>query len=138
MSLFVKNLRQPHPIKSVSTNMPSSKPFLEAHTTAELRVEAERVMAKHKGRIPVVCTLAKNCSFTLDKTKYLVPLDLTIGQLSYVIRKRTSIKPEQAIFLMCGDMFPAMSTTMGELYDQYADEETLFLIVRISLENTFG
>jgi GABA(A) receptor-associated protein len=35
----------------------------------------------------------------IDKKKYLVPADLTVGQFVYVIRKRIKLQPEKAIFI---------------------------------------
>ena len=35
----------------------------------------------------------------IDKKKYLVPCDLTVGQFVYVIRKRIKLKPEKALFI---------------------------------------
>ncbi len=49
--------------------------------------------AKNPDRTPV-----KIYGVELDKMKYLVPNDFTIGQFMYVIRKRMKIKPEDAVF----------------------------------------
>lgn len=35
----------------------------------------------------------------IDKKKYLIPHDLSVGQFMYVIRKRIKIGPEKAIFV---------------------------------------
>ena len=42
--------------------------------------------------------------------KYLVPVDLTIGQFIYVIRNRIEVTPEQALFLFVNDTLPPTST----------------------------
>ena len=44
----------------------------------------------------------------IDKNKYLVPKDLTIGQFSYVIRK-TKNNTRTAIFLFCNKVIPPTS-----------------------------
>lgn len=43
---------------------------------------------------------------TIDKKKYLVPSDLTVGQFVYVIRKRIKLSPEKAIFIFVDDVLP--------------------------------
>ena len=35
----------------------------------------------------------------IDKKKYLVPMDLTVGQFVYVIRKRIKLSPEKVGFV---------------------------------------
>ena len=42
----------------------------------------------------------------IDKKKYLVPADLTVGQFHYVIRKRIKLAPEKALFLFCSNSIP--------------------------------
>jgi GABA(A) receptor-associated protein len=38
----------------------------------------------------------------IDKKKYLVPMDLTVGQFVYVIRKRIKLSPEKVYRLAPG------------------------------------
>ena len=52
----------------------------------------------------------------LDKKKYLVPSDLTVGQFYFLIRKRISLRPEDALFFFVNNTFPPTSATMGALY----------------------
>jgi GABA(A) receptor-associated protein len=42
---------------------------------------------------------------TIDKKKYLVPADLTVGQFVYVIRKRIKLSPEKAIFIFVDESY---------------------------------
>ena len=101
--------------------------------------EAHRVRRKYPRRIPVICELTRSGSSlgSLDKNKYLVPEDLTVGQFAYIIRKRLTLKPETAIFILVNNSFPSTSTEMCVLYDQYQDS-CGFLYLKISGENTFG
>ncbi len=41
---------------------------------------------------------------TIDKKKYLVPADLTVGQFVFVIRKRIKLEPEKAIFIFVNNV----------------------------------
>lgn len=52
----------------------------------------------------------------LDKKKYLVPADLTVGQFYFLIRKRIALRPEDALFFFVNDVIPPTSVTMGTLY----------------------
>ena len=51
---------------------------------------------------------------TIDKKKYLVPADLTVGQFVYVIRKRIKLSPEKAIFIFVNEILPP---TAGKIED---------------------
>jgi GABA(A) receptor-associated protein len=101
--------------------------------------EAESIKMRHPERCPIIVTKAKNCVNVpdIDKHKYLVPLDLTVGQLVYVIRKRIKLRPEQAIFLFINNILPPTSELIGKIYNENKDNDG-FLYVEYSGENTFG
>ncbi|EPB65994.1 microtubule associated protein 1A/1B, light chain 3, partial [Ancylostoma ceylanicum] len=54
----------------------------------------------------------------LDKKKYLVPSDLTVGQFYFLIRKRIHLRPEDALFFFVNNVIPQTMTTMGQLYQK--------------------
>ncbi|KAH9989804.1 ubiquitin-related domain-containing protein [Russula vinacea] len=95
--------------------------FKDEHPFEKRKAEAERIRQKYPDRIPVICEKADRTDIpTIDKKKYLVPSDLTVGQFVYVIRKRIKLAPEKAIFIF-----------------EHKDEDN-FLYVSYSGENTFG
>ena len=73
----------------------------------------------------------------IDKKKYLVPKDLTVGQFVYVIRKRIKLSPEKAIFIFINNVLPPTATLMSEVYAEKKDDDG-FLYITYSGENTFG
>lgn len=71
------------------------------------KAEAERIRQKYPDRIPVICEKVEKSDIpTIDKKKYLVPADLTVGQFVYVIRKRIKLSPEKAIFIFVNEILP--------------------------------
>ena len=75
--------------------------------TEKRKSEAERIRAKYPDRVPVICEKADRSDIPdIDKKKYLVPADLTVGQFHYVIRKRIQLAPEKALFLFCSNTIP--------------------------------
>ena len=56
---------------------------------------------------------------TIDKKKYLVPADLTVGQFVYVIRKRIKLSPEKAIFIFIDEVLPPTSAAMLSVYSEH-------------------
>jgi GABA(A) receptor-associated protein len=64
---------------------------------------------------------------TIDKKKYLVPADLTVGQFVYVIRKRIKLSPEKAIFIFVDEVLPPTAALMSSIYEEH----------KVSLSTTF-
>jgi len=114
--------------------------FKEKFNSPKRRDESARIRKKYPDRIPII--VEKSCTEkylkTLDKSKYLVPKDLTVGQFSYVIRRRLKIEPEKSMFILCNNsILPPSSQLVGDLYknNQCTDG---FLYVTYCSENTFG
>mmetsp|Transcript_44699 Transcript_44699/g.121830 ORF Transcript_44699/g.121830 Transcript_44699/m.121830 type:complete len:87 (-) Transcript_44699:451-711(-) len=59
--------------------------FKSEHPIDRRKSEAERIRSKYPDRIPVICEKADKSDIPdIDKKKYLVPADLTVGQFMYV------------------------------------------------------
>ena len=102
------------------------------------RSESDRIRAKYPDRVPVICERADRSDVPdIDKKKYLVPADLTVGQFIYVIRKRIKLPPEKAIFIFVDNVIPPTASLMSAVYEVQKDEDG-FLYVTYSGENTFG
>lgn len=52
----------------------------------------------------------------LDHVRFLVPADITIGQFYFIIRKRTKLRAEDALFFFVNGNIPATSATIGSIY----------------------
>ena len=103
--------------------------------------EAIRVRTKYPDRIPIIvhrCNTAGPDVPQIDKHKFLVPSDLSMGQFQYVIRKRLTLSPEKALFLFVNNAIVPTSSLVSSVYDEYQDEDTMFLYVTYAMENTFG
>jgi GABA(A) receptor-associated protein len=100
-----------------------------------------RIRDKYPDRVPVIVqrsSRAAAASFPdVDKRKYLVPCDLTLGQFVAVIRRRIKLAPEQAIFVFVGRVLPPAAALMSSVYEDHRDEDG-FLYLTYSGENTFG
>ena len=119
-------------------NINSVKLFKKKHNTEKRKEESTRIREKYPDRIPVI--VEKSCSFLpdLDKTKYLVPMNLTVGQFVLVVRKRLTLDPSVGIFLFFNNNIMAnCSKLISDCYHEYKDEDG-FLYIKYSGENTFG
>ncbi|PVV02489.1 hypothetical protein BB560_003055 [Smittium megazygosporum] len=86
----------------------------------------------------VICEKVERSDIAnIDKKKYLVPADLTVGQFVYVIRKRIKLSSEKAIFIFVNDTLPPTAALMSAIYSECQDPDG-FLYVTYSGENTFG
>eukprot|EP00899_Mesostigma_viride_P020013 jgi/Mesvir1/28012/Mv20201-RA.1 len=112
--------------------------FKQEHPLEKRQTEAARIRDKYPDRIPVIVEKAVKSDIPdIDKKKYLVPADLTVGQFVYVIRKRIKLSPEKAIFIFVNNVLPPTAALMSSIYDSHKDEDG-FLYITYSGENTFG
>lgn len=102
--------------------------------------ESNRIREKYNNRIPVICQrsihAARNCPL-IDKKKYLIPHDLSVGQFIYVIRSRLKLAQNTALFIFINGVMPPISGLMSKLDSDYKNRDG-FLYVYYNLENTFG
>ena len=106
----------------------------------ERRNEASRVLEKYPDRVPIICDKSRTASNDcpdIDKKKYLVPRNLTMGQFIYIIRKRLKLAPEKAIFLFVGNSIAPATSSVDEIYIYNKDADG-FLYITYTLENVFG
>ena len=82
------------------------KAFKDKYSQEYRTTECTRIMLKYPDRIPVIVELVKGSKLNLDKNKFLVPNDLTVGQFMYVIRTRIHVDPDEAIFLFVNNTIP--------------------------------
>ena len=99
----------------------------------------KRVLDKYPDRVPVIVQKITSSDIPdIDRKKYLVPRDLTVGQFIMTIRKRISISSEKAMFVFVNNVLPTTSELMGTLYDQHRDSDDYLLYMIYANENTFG
>lgn len=113
--------------------------FKKIHSFDKRKEEALRITKKYMDKIPVIVDIfEKNTNeLQLEKCKYLVSHDLTVGQLLYIIRNRLQLTPEKAIFIFFNNKILPTSEFIGNIYKTNKDPDG-FLYAMISLENTFG
>jgi GABA(A) receptor-associated protein len=113
--------------------------FKEEVPLESRRTEAAQILERYPDRLPIICERVENSRRLpeLDKKKYLVPRELSIGQFVYVIRRRIKMAPEQAMYLFVNGSLPPTSSLMASIYEEHKDEDG-FLYILYGGENTFG
>jgi len=112
--------------------------YKEENSFEKRRAEGDKIRTKYPDRIPVIVEKHPNSKLAdLEKKKYLVPSSLTVGQFYFLIRKRIQLRPEDALFFFVNNVIPQTMTSMGELYQDF-HEEDFFLYIAYSDESVYG
>ncbi|XP_027631040.1 microtubule-associated proteins 1A/1B light chain 3C isoform X1 [Tupaia chinensis] len=108
--------------------------------TATRQEEVAGIRAKFPNKIPVIVERYPRERFLplLDKTKFLVPQELTMTQFLSIIRSRMVLRATEAFYLLVNNKsLISMSVTMAEIYRDYKDEDG-FLYMTYASQEMFG
>ena len=113
--------------------------FKKNNTFIARHTESTKIKEKYPDRIPIIVYRHSKTTTIpeINKNKYLVPIDLTIGQFIFIIRKRINLEPEKALFIFINNILPPTSKLISEIYSEQADDDG-FLYIYYTGENTFG
>ena len=122
--------------------MTSKKPFIPNYISEipfeQRQNESTRMREKYPDRIPVIVERNNSCKLpVIDKKKYLVPSDLTIGHFTHIVRKRIKLEQTTALFLFINDTIPSTSALMTTIYEHHKNDDG-FLYIIYTGENAFG
>ncbi|XP_051769193.1 microtubule-associated proteins 1A/1B light chain 3C isoform X1 [Ctenopharyngodon idella] len=120
------------------------KPFKQRksldHGSATRKHEVAGIRTKFPTKIPVIIERYQREKYLppLDKTKFLVPQELTMTQFVTIIRNRMTLMPNQAFYLLINNSgIASMSVTMAQLYKDHKDEDG-FLYMTYASQEMFG
>lgn len=120
--------------------MLNSTYFEKTRSFEERITESSKVMLKYPDRIPIIVTRCKHSIDIpeIDRKKYLVPKDLTIGQFMYVIRQRIKLSHEKSIYLFVNNnVLPPTCGLINIIYEKHKNRDG-FLYIKYAGESTFG
>jgi len=124
--------------KNITRQKIDSHDFEKKYSLQQRKKEVKTLSSKYPERVPVLIYPSDKNQPSIEKTKYLVPKDLTMSQFHYIIKKYISVKPEQAIFLFTkNNSLVNSSKSIAEIYKEHKSEDE-FLYFIYSIENTFG
>ena len=124
--------------KNVLTPKIDLSDFEKKYSMNQRQKEVKSLALRHPSRVPVIIHPYDKNQPKIEKTKYLVPKDISMSQFQYIIKKYISINSSEAIFLYTkNNSLVNSSKTIAEIYDQHKSEDE-FLYFIYSVENTFG
>ena len=113
--------------------------FKNKYPIKQRKLDCKQILLKYPDRIPIICEKHpySRGAPDIDKHKYLVGFDLTVGQFMSVIRKRMCLKPELGLYIFINGSIPSNSSILQYLFLDHKDDDG-FLYIYYDIENTFG
>ncbi|KAL5008753.1 hypothetical protein ScPMuIL_014334 [Solemya velum] len=118
----------------------SGKPFKQRKSFAVRKDEVAGIRDKFPAKVPVIVERyhkEKNLPL-LDKTKFLVPQEISMSQFTTIIRNRMSLNANRAFYLIVNNKsISSMSMTLAEVYRDEKDDDG-FLYMTYASQEMFG
>ena len=110
------------------------------HSIEERKNESSRILSTYPNRLPIICEKAPNSDIpSIQKTKYLVPSDMTANQFQFLIRRNINLNQNSALYLITDKGITlTLSQTMMEVYNNNKDKQDNFLYLYYASELTWG
>ncbi|XP_015280056.1 PREDICTED: microtubule-associated proteins 1A/1B light chain 3C [Gekko japonicus] len=118
----------------------SIRPFKQRKSFASRMEEVIGIREKFPTKVPVIVERYQRERYLplLDKTKFLVPQELTMTQFITIIRGRMGLGSTQAFYLLVNNKtLASMSLTLAEIYQDYKDEDG-FVYMTYASQEMFG
>ncbi|KAL2077477.1 hypothetical protein ACEWY4_026981 [Coilia grayii] len=115
-------------------------PFKQRKCLATRKDEVCNIRSKFPNKLPVIVEryMRETHLPLLDKSKFLVPFELTMGQFISLLRSKIDLDSTQALYLLVSERhMTCMTASMGEVYSQYSDPDG-FLYMTYASQDMFG
>jgi GABA(A) receptor-associated protein len=113
--------------------------FQTSQSFENRKLEAQRIREKYPDRVPVICERSPTSKLEpLDKSKYLVPSDMTAYHFNYIIRKRISCRETDSLYLFANNRYLVKGDAlMASVYEKHKALDG-FLYITYTEETTLG
>lgn len=95
---------------------------------------SEEIIKNYKNKVPVLLDDSLNL---FEKTKFIVPRNITIRQFHCILTNKCSINSKQTLLLFINNTLPMNDDLIGSLYNLHKDLYG-YLNIKVSRENSFG
>eukprot|EP00040_Diaphanoeca_grandis_P024189 m.132688 g.132688 ORF g.132688 m.132688 type:complete len:131 (-) comp29627_c1_seq1:45-437(-) len=127
-----------------------SQTYKQRHDFAAREAEALKMRTKYPTRFPVIVERYSGSNdaeiANIDKNKFLIPEEMTVGQFMFIVRKRIALDEHQAFFMFVesvkkdgkkSQILAKSSDSIHSLYQAYRDQDNFLYFVYTS-QNAFG
>ncbi|KAG0470600.1 hypothetical protein HPP92_017300 [Vanilla planifolia] len=84
-----------------------TRSFKEEYSFEERFGESRDIVAKYPDRVPVIAERFSRCDLPeMEKKKYLVPRDMSVGQFIHILSGRLHLAPGKALFVFVKNTLP--------------------------------
>ena len=98
--------------------------FKDKYTFEQRSKESSAIKLKYPNRVPCILERSGTNIDEMDKKKFLIPKDLTVGQFIFVVRQRLALDASRAIFLFFNsNTLVNTSETIGCSYINHSDKD---------------
>ncbi|KAI3993342.1 hypothetical protein MKX01_010085 [Papaver californicum] len=112
--------------------------FKDEFTFDERVKESSDIISKYPDRVPVIAERFSSSDLPqMEKKKYLVPRDMSVGQFIHILSGRLRLTPGKALFVFVNETLPQTASLMTSVYESSKDKDG-FLYMCYSTEKTFG
>lgn len=121
-------------------NTSANKPFKQRRPFEIRKLEVENIRKKFPTKIPVVVErYPREVNLpVMDKTKFLVPQELTMMNFAIIIKNRLRVQTSRAFYFVVNNQSMAStSKTVAEVYKEHKDEDG-FLYMTYASQEVFG
>ena len=114
--------------------------YKQDHSLEERQNESSRILRDYPNRLPIICERAPNSDLpSIQKTKYLVPSDMTVSQFQFLIRRNIDLNELTALYLITAKEKTLIGNqTIMEAYNLNKDKHDNFLYLYYASELTWG
>uniref|UniRef100_A0A3Q3L9C5 Microtubule-associated protein 1 light chain 3 gamma, like n=1 Tax=Labrus bergylta TaxID=56723 RepID=A0A3Q3L9C5_9LABR len=127
-------------LQETEKNNQTLMPFKQRKCLETRKDEVCSIRSKFPNKLPVIVEryIREKALPLLDKTKFLVPFELTLGQFLCLLRNKIALDSTQALFLLVAEKsMSCMSSSMGEVYSHHSDTDG-FLYITYASQDMFG
>lgn len=125
---------------TMPTNDANHKPFKQRRPFEVRKQEVENIRKKFPNKIPVVVErYQREVNLpVMDKTKFLVPQELTILNFVIIVKNRLRVQSNRAFYFVINNQSMAnTSKTVAEIYKEHKDPDG-FLYMTYASQEMFG
>lgn len=97
--------------------------------------DSNRILRDSARNVPVIVVKSANCDYNVSTTKLSLLRALSIAHVLFQFRKRLYLRKLDSLYLYYGRQLLLPSMRVGQLYDEYADEDGILYLVVASQED---